>query len=411
MRDDTRRLAADGGTPLRVKPFPPWPVYDATELAAVAGVVTSRQWWRRDGSAVRRFESEFARFQDARCALAVGTGTQALEIALAALDIGSGDEVIVPAMTFASSVTAVLLAHAVPILADIDPETYCVDAQSVRDQVTPRTRALMPVHLSGHPADMDAIGAIAREFDLAVIEDAAQAHGSEWRGRRVGAVATCGIFSFQQAKLLTAGEGGCVVTDDHEVHARAALIANCGRLESDRVYDHEIVGTNARMTELQAAVLTAQLARFEEQSSRRCANFTTLADGLGGVAGISLQRRHENVTATSHYAVTFSYDPDAFAGLSRDDFVAALNAEGIPALRTFRPVHQLPFMLKRRFGARWRGREAELPDYGAVHCPNAERLGRWGVSLPHPVLLGDSADVQDIVLAIEKIQSCARQRR
>ena len=315
MLEKSSCLAIDGGAPVRSKPFQSWPAYDQAELDAVAGVVTSRQWWRRDGFAVRRFESEFACLQHAQFALAVGSGTQALEVALAALEIGEGDEVIVPAMTFASSVTSVLQANAVPVVADIDSEFFCIDPKCVSATITARTRALMPVHLGGQPADMDAIGALAREFGLAVIEDCAQAHGTEWLRHRVGALETCGIFSFQQAKLVTAGEGGCFVTNDERLHSRAALFANCGRSESDRVYDHQIVGTNARMTELQAAMLLAQLTRFEEQMARRKRNYARLAELLSGLDGILLQKISEKATALSHYAVTFMYDEEAFAGL------------------------------------------------------------------------------------------------
>jgi 3-amino-5-hydroxybenzoate synthase len=411
MIEQSNRLAVSGGVPVRARPYPSWPVFDDAELSAVAAVVASREWWRRDGVAVRRFEAEFGRFHEARYVLAIGSGTQALEIALGALDIGEGDEVIVPAMTFTSSVTAVLQSRAIPIIADVDPLTWCLDPGSVRSCLSARTRAVIPVHLSGHPVNMDGISALARPSDLAVIEDCAQAHGAAWHGRRVGALGACGVFSFQQGKLMTSGEGGCFVTDVTDLHARAALLSNCGRLESDRVYDHQIVGTNARMTEMQAAMLSSQLARFEAQAARRAANYATLAEGLSGIRGVTLQGHHASATEASHYMVMLLCEADMFGGLTRDQLVAALNAEGIPALRAYRPVHQLPFMVNRRFGSRWRGAEHLLPDYAAVRCPVAERVGDFGVCLPHRLLLGDRADVLDVVVAFEKVQRCGRRKR
>src|SRR5258708_715433 len=186
-----------GGGPNKTKPFPEWTAYEEGELAAVTSVIESRQWWRIAGQQVTQFEREFADYQQARFALGVTNGTQAIELALGALDIGRGDEVIIPAFTFVSTATAVFNANTFPVLVDIDPDTYCMDPASLVSAIGPRTKAVIPVHMAGHPAELDAIFDIARGHGLAVIEDAAHAHGAEWQGRRVGALDVCGIFSFQ----------------------------------------------------------------------------------------------------------------------------------------------------------------------------------------------------------------------
>ena len=224
-------------------------MYDERELAAVKEVIESRQWWRMIGTQVKEFEQEFAAYQGARFALGVANGTQAIEVALAALDIEYGDEVIVPAFSFISTATAVLSVNAVPVFVDVDPETYCLSAETIAAAVTPRTRAIIPVHMAGHVAEMGAILRVAREHGLAVIEDAAHAHGAEWEGRRVGALDRASIFSFQAGKLMTAGEGGIILSDDEEYVERCFLFNSCGRPRTDRTYQHSVLASNCRMSE------------------------------------------------------------------------------------------------------------------------------------------------------------------
>ncbi len=272
----TEELAINGGRMAKRKPFPDWPVYDDREMAALTGVLESRQWWRGNGTQAVQFEQEFAAYHNTRHAMAVTNGTHALELVLSALDIGRGDEVIVPAFTFVSTATAVLCANAVPVLVDVDPQTYCLDPGALEAAITPRTRAIIPVHMAGHPANMDAIGEIARRHNLAVIEDAAHGQGAEWNGQRVGALHTTGIFSFQAFKLMTAGEGGIVLSNDAEFIERCFLYGNCGRPKNDRTYQHSVPGSNYRMSEMHAAVLRVQLARLDEQIARRDANAALL---------------------------------------------------------------------------------------------------------------------------------------
>lgn len=401
-------LAINGGPPAKRKPFPDWPVYDEREIAAVTGVVESRQWWRIAGTQVSLFEQEFAAYQGARHALAVTNGTQAIEIALGALGIGYGDEVLVPAFTFISTATAVLNANAVPILVDVDPDSYCMDPAALEAAITPRTRAVIPVHMAGHVADMDAILAIARAHNLVVLEDAAHAHGATWGGQPIGALGAGGIYSFQAGKLMTAGEGGLILTNDAALIERCFLFASCGRPATDRTYQHSLLGTNARLPELLAAVLRVQLRRVDEQIERREVNGALLDQILREIPGIVPQGRDPRVTRHPHYMYMFRYDPAAFGGLPRQQFVDALIAEGVPAFVAYPAIHRTPVFRDHAFAPRWRSDDPLLPDYAAVSCPVAEAIGDEVVWLHHRVLLGDSADVEELAEAIGKIRDHAR---
>ena len=400
-------LAINGGTPAKHKPFPEWPVYDEQEIAAVTNVITSRQWWRIVGSQTDQFEQEFAAYQGAKHALGVTNGTQAIEIALSALGIGIDDEVIVPAFTFISTAIAVLNIQAVPVLVDVDPQTYCIDPAAVEAAITPRTRAIIPVHMAGVIADMDAIIDIANRHGLHIIEDAAHAQGAEWRGRRAGALHTAGIFSFQAGKLMTAGEGGLIMSNDPDFIEQCFLYTSCGRPKTDRTYQHMLLGTNARMSELHSAVLRVQLTRLDEQIARRQTNAALLNQKMSALPGITPQASDPRVTRNPHYMYIFRYDPTEFGGLSRQQFVDALIAEGVPAFVGFLAIHRTPVFANRTFGPRWRVDDPRLPDYQQVDCPHAEAIGEQTVWLPHRVLLGDQEDLDEIVAAIQKIRNHA----
>ncbi|HYP25625.1 MAG TPA: DegT/DnrJ/EryC1/StrS family aminotransferase [Blastocatellia bacterium] len=397
-------LALNGGKQAKRKPFPEWPVYDEQEIAAVNSVIGSRQWWRMTGSHVNEFEKEFAAYQGAKFALGVTNGTQAIELALAALDIGAGDEVIIPAFTFISTATAVLCANAVPVPVDIKPDTYCIDADAIENAITERTRAIIPVHMAGHPVDMDAILELAQKYGLPIIEDAAHAQGAEWKGARVGALDAGGIFSFQAGKLMTAGEGGLVLSNDEEFIERCFLYGNCGRPKTDRTYQHELLGSNCRISELQGAVLRVQMSRLDEQIARRAANAPLLDRLLGDIPGIVPQGVDPRVTRHSHYMVMFRYNAAEFGGLPRQKFVDALIAEGVPAFVAYPAIHRTPVFRNANFGPRWRPEYSKLPDYNLFECPVAEEVGDTVVWLHHRVLLGDEEDLVELADAIRKIQ-------
>ncbi len=252
-------------TPVRARPFPDWPVFDEREIEALTEVVRSGKWGELAGSKVLEFQRAFAAYQQARHGVCVVNGTAALQIGLRALGVGPGDEVITTSYTFIATPNAALSLGAVPVFVDIDPDTYLLDPACIEDAITDRTHAIVPVHLFGAACDMDAILDIARRRHLAVLEDACQAWGAEWNGRRVGALGDLGTFSFQSSKNINAGEGGMIVTNDDALEDLVWSLHNVGRRRGGEWYEHVRVGWNYRMTEFQAAMLLVQLTRLPEQ--------------------------------------------------------------------------------------------------------------------------------------------------
>jgi len=234
------QLALLGGKKAKSKPFPDWPHFDDTERRALNEVLESRIWWRTTGTKTLEFENRFAQFHGARHGIAVTNGTAAIEITLAALCIGPGDEVIVPDFTFVATASAVLFVNALPVLVDVRPDTYCLDPQLTEAAITPRTKAIIAVHMGGHPADLDALKALATRKGLALVEDCAHAHASQWRGKGVGTFGVAGTFSFQSSKLITAGEGGIIITNDYTFERNARSIHDCGRMPGEWFYSHFI---------------------------------------------------------------------------------------------------------------------------------------------------------------------------
>ncbi len=399
------KLAVLGGQPVKTRPFPEWPYYDEREKQALLEVLESRKWWRTPGDQALAFEQEFAAYHGARHGIAVTNGTAALEVTMLALGIGPGDEVIVPDYTFVATASAVLFAGALPVLVDIDPRTYCIDPESVTAAITERTRAIVAVHVGGHPADMDRLQAIAQQHDLFLVEDSAHAHGSAWKGQRVGALGDIGTFSFQQSKLMTAGEGGVIVTNDDELERLARSAHDCGRMPGEWFYSHFIYGSNYRLSEWQAAVLRQQLSRLDEQGQRRMANARYLDAALSQVAGITPQRLDPRCTHNGHYAYIFHYDKTAFAGVPTERFVEALNAEGIPNQASYPPLHALEMFTS---GAYRKRLPPETRDEAHAFLdepfPNTQRAAWETVWLPQNVLLGDQDAMDAIVEAITKIQ-------
>ncbi|MCJ7659893.1 MAG: DegT/DnrJ/EryC1/StrS family aminotransferase, partial [Anaerolineales bacterium] len=259
-----QKLAILGGEKTKNSSFPDWPQYDDSERQALMEVLDSRVWWRTPGTRTLEFEQEFANYHQAKHGIAITNGTAAIEVALAALGIGSGDEVIVPDFTFVATASAVLFTGALPVLVDITPDTYCIDPDLAAAAITERTKAIIAVHMAGHPADLDRLGEIAQKHNLFLIEDSAHAHGSEWKGHKIGAIGDVGTFSFQQSKLMTAGEGGIILTNDDEIERLARSTHDCGRMPGEWFYNHFIYGSNYRLSEWHGAILSQQLKRLPE---------------------------------------------------------------------------------------------------------------------------------------------------
>lgn len=400
------RPAVLGGEPIRQEPYPSWPVWDDSERAALLEVLDAGGWWHGDGHEAATFASEFATYHGAQVGLALTNGTHTLEAALAACDIGEGDEVIVPGMTFIASAAAVLAVNATPVLVDIDPDTLCIDAAAVEASITERTRAVIAVHVAGAAADLDALVAVCADRGLRLIEDCAHAHGTFWRGRGVGSWGDFGSFSMQQSKLMTAGEGGVLIGNDVDLCDRAWAYADCGRVKGEWFYHHASYGSNLRMTEWQGAVLRAQLRRFPEQNRIRNENALALNAALDEIPGLRPPRRDPRMDSQGNYCFVFHYDPRDFAGLPLRRFEEALGAEGVPMGVSYPSLGELAVFRDLRFGPRLR---ASAPTYTAasLHLPNAERAAATTVWLQHRLLLADREDVLDVARAAARIQAHA----
>lgn len=401
------QLAINGGTKTRTRPFPGWPVFDDSEVKALEEVCRSGQWGMLSGSKVSEFEKKFAEFQDAKHGVCVCNGTVALEVALKAVGVKAGDEVIVPPYTFIASASSVLNIGAIPVFVDIDPETYNLDPSKIEAAITPKTRAVLAVHIGGGPADLDGILAAGRKHGLKVVEDAAQAHGAAWNGRRIGAIGDAGTFSFQSSKNLTAGEGGIVLTNDPQVYATAWSLHNCGRVPEGRWYEHRILGSNLRMTEFQGAILLSQIKRLEDQMKTREENALYLDSKLSGIEGIRPLKRDPRVTTHAYHLYIFRYDSQAFNGIPRAKFLEALNAEGVPCSNGYVPLYKEQMFYVEPDGCPaacgFAGRKI---DYGAVSCPAAEHAcANEAVWFGQNMLLGTKQDMDEIAAAIAKIRS------
>jgi len=398
-------LALLGGKRAKNKPFPLWPHYDDQERRALMEVLESRVWWRTPGTKTLEFEKAFAAYHGARHGIAVTNGTAALEVTLAALGVGHGDEVIVPNFTFIATASAVLFVNALPVLVDVDRQSYCLDPALAEAAITPRTKAIIAVHMGGHPADLDRLQEIAKRHGIVLIEDAAHAHGSEWRGRKIGTFGTAATFSFQASKLMTAGEGGAILSNDDSFERQARSVHDCGRLPGEWFYSHFNYGSNYRLSEWQGAVLGVQLSRLEEQTLHRHRNGRLLDRLLAEIPGITPQQYDPRCTRNGQYAYIFHMDSKHFAGISTGNFIAALNAEGIPTQASYPPLHAMDYFRSGTYRKRLSGEQTtQRHAFLEQEFPNTLR-GAWEtVWLPQFALLGDEEDMQEIAGAIGKIQ-------
>src|SRR4029077_1307732 len=246
-----------------------------------------------------------------------------------------------PVFTFVATASSGLYAGAMPVTVDVSPETYCIDTKLAEAACTSRTKAIIAVHMGGHPADLDALSELARKKGIVLVEDSSHAHATEWKGRRIGAIGTAGTFSLQASKLMTAGEGGMIISNDDKFERQARSVHDCGRMPGEWFYSHYINGSNYRLSEWQGAVLQAQLGRLDEQTKVRHRNARLLDRLLGTIPGITPQRLDDRCTRNGQYAYIFHVNKKEFAGIATDRFIAAMNAEGIPNQASYPPLHQL----------------------------------------------------------------------
>jgi dTDP-4-amino-4,6-dideoxygalactose transaminase len=321
-------LAIRGGDPVRKRPFPQWPRHTESDARRLIAVLESGNWggYPYPNALADEFARRFAEYHGARYGACIANGTIALVAALQAAGVRFGDEVIVPAYTWDGTAGAVLFAGAVPVFADVDPDTYCLDVESVRAAITLRARAVIPVHLAMRFADMDPLVDLARERDLLVIEDCAHAHGGEYKGRGAGSMGDAGCFSFQSSKTMTCGEGGAVITNRLDVFELAQTLSNCGRASVTDRFKRRAVGSNYRITEFQAALLLGQLEQLDELREKRSRRAKMLTAALAAMDGVRPLPAQPSLTRDTIYNYVFQYR----GRVPRDLFVAALDAEVIP---------------------------------------------------------------------------------
>jgi len=399
---NTDKLAIDGGTPVRSGGWKArWPIVGDTERKLVMEVLESGNWGGifEAGSTYGKLpllERKFAELQHADHALAIANGTVAITVALQAAGVKAGDEVIVPPYTFVATASAPLLFGAIPVFVDVEEDTLLLDPEKIEAAITPRTKAILPVHIAGGPANMDRIMQIARKHNLVVIEDAAQAVGAVWNGRHVGTIGDLGTFSLQSSKNLNSGEGGIVTTNNPVYWEHAWSLVNVGRVPGGAWYQHERIGQNYRLTEFQAAIALGQMTRLEAQMQLREANVKVLNELLSGIDGLQIMKRDSRVTRHANHLYMFKLDPDFGSRIDKDDFIKKVNAEGIFILTGYNSLN---------LNQAIRQRSEELSGRQHVYeCPVSERLCKsQALWLTQVTLLEDEEAMHDIAKALSKV--------
>ncbi|MDE2798390.1 MAG: DegT/DnrJ/EryC1/StrS family aminotransferase [Gemmatimonadota bacterium] len=403
----SNQLAVSGGTPVRnteIDPWSPWPLHTTDEWESKIEPLLREVYLSGNegsgGTMIVRFREQYAQYTGTNYALFMPHGTDAISAALAgALDLdgfSDGGEVIVPNYTFVATASAVLERRCTVVFVDISPETFTIDPEAVAAAITSETRAILPVHLGGHPADMGALQDIARRHELAIVEDCAQAHSAEYQTKKVGALSDVGAFSFQASKNLTSGEGGMVTTNDKDIHDRVSAFMNVGRAPGGARWEYPRLGWNYRPSEYLAAILLVRLELLEAQTDIRNRNATYLSNALETIEGITPPELAPCVTKHGYHLNCLKYNPEGFGGKSRQAFVNALSAEGVPCSIGYRsPLSEEPGMA--HVAQKYPRLIRSLP------CPNAASVCEQSVWLFQNLLLGSEADMDQIVEAITKI--------
>ena len=382
-----------------------WPMVDESDTRAVTEVLESGKWFRYDGTKNQEFEEMFSRYVGMPYGLTTTNGTSALELPLAVMGIGAGDEVIVPAYTFYSSASAVTYVGATPVFCDVDMDTYNLDFDHLESLIHERTRAIIPVHFGGMPVDMERLMAIARAHGLFVLEDCSHAHGAEYAGKKVGSFGDAASFSFQASKNLTCGEGGIVLTRSAELYEAMYARHTCGRRLDTAWYEHWDDATNLRLTEMQAALAINQFGRLDEQSAQRRRNAQILDQAIDGIEGLCrVQHVDAKTEGRAYHLYIFRYAP-GIPGVSRERFIEALEAEGVPCSGGYpMPLYKQPVYRHKAAPA------GQGPYY--VQCmPNVEQLCRDTVWIVQNALLGDETQGEMLAQALRKVCNHADELR
>ncbi len=419
-RDTADKLALLGGTPVRGnKKWQSWPQWNAEKFNPRMNEVMSSGVWSRSRK-VAEFEKRWAEMHGSKHCLSTVNGTNALSAAWMQSDIGPGDEVICSPYTFSASIFGILYKGAMPVWADIDPETFQIDPEQIRKKITPRTKGILPVHICGYPSDMPAIMKIAEEHNLFVVEDACQAHLAEIGGKKVGTFGNAGCFSFQTSKNLAIGESGGILTDDTDYYHRLYSYHNFGYASgsvSGQISSITalILANKIRMAEYQAVIGLCQLEKLEEQHKIRNENGAYLNEKLAAYPGIAPVKLHKGATAASYYIYAMVYNRDYFGGLPRERFIEALKAEGVPVGTGYPndPLYAQP-MLREVFRSDiyrkcYTADELDFEKYKREnHCPALIKTYDSALWIWHGgLMLGSKSDMDDIVNAVDKIHNHA----
>lgn len=402
------KLAILGGQPVRKKKdWPDWPYWDQNVVDSVVKTTKSRIWCRIQSptGTVPTLEKKFAELIGAKFCVATGSGTQALHTCVEALGIGPGDEVITSPYTDPGTISSILSARALPVMTDLDTESYQLDPADVERRITENTKAIMPVHMMGQPCDIGRIMEIAKKHNLRVIEDAAQAHLAEYKGKKLGTIGDVGCFSFQSSKTLACGEGGAVVGDNEELMDKCYTVHNHG---TSRRGVTETIGPKYRMNEFEGSILLGQWPGILERFKRRNENAAYLTAGLKDVPGIRPQKLYEGTQSGSFYLYATSYLKEHFNGVPRSTFLKAVAAEGV-SLSPYiaMGLHREPWIeniLKQPVYTKMFS-EKRLKEYREqVACPNCDKVcEEMAMIWASGPLLGTKEDMDDVINAIVKV--------
>jgi perosamine synthetase len=401
------KLALLGGKPVRTKGWPGWPVWDQSAEEEILAVLRSGNWYRGQGTRVTEFEKRYGELMGAKC-LATASGTTALITALHVLGVEAGDEVIVSPYTFIASYNVIFMVKALPVFADTDPETFTINPAKIEERITERTRAILPVHILGLPAEMDAVMAIAKKHNLVVVEDACQAWLAEYNHKKIGTIGDLGCFSFQNSKHLPAGEGGAVVGRDENLVDRCTAFHNCGRACGTfrPAGNNAVRGTNFRMQEFQAVILMSQMKRLEADTRLREQNAQYLTSRLQKIPGIVPYKPAKGATRAVYHLYPFRYKKELFNNAPREKFLQALNAEGVPCSGGYGPQNKdglIEEALSSKSYQRLYSKE-RLAQYREQNLlPGNDQLCSEAVWFSQNMLLSSREDMDQIADAIEKI--------
>lgn len=400
-----------GGPKAQPGGFPGWPIYDHIEAKGLLDTLYSNQWGRLGGQVTPRFEDAHSKMYGAKHSLGVTSGTSALYGMLGALGIGPGDEVIIPVYTFIATYNVVVLHYALPVIVDMDPESFQIDPQKIEAAITKKTKAIIPVHIGGTPCNLDAILAIGKKYNIPVIEDACQAHLAEWKGKKVGNWGLAGAFSFQASKNLNCGEGGAIITNDTDFYNACFAFHHQGQTSATAsvvAAGAGIRGSNLRITEFQSNILLSQMTRLEEQARIRNENALYLSSMLKEIPGLTPAKLYEGTTNGAYHLYMFKYNKEGFSGMSREQFIKAMGAEGIQPSLGYGKMDKDPYitgLAENKFYQDIYGKKEMKRWLERINCPvNARVTDENALWFLQTQMLGTRTQMEQIAEAASKIQ-------